>query len=37
MRWVEDGAATVAALRALHVSGRKRWDGFWSQPHRRAA
>jgi hypothetical protein len=37
MRWVEDGAATVAALRALYVSGGKVWDGFWSQPHRMAA
>ena len=37
MRWVEDGAATVAALRALYVSGGKLWDGFWSQPRRRAA
>lgn len=37
MRWVEDGAATVAALRALYVSGGKLWDGFWSQPHRAAA
>jgi hypothetical protein len=37
MRWVEDGAATVAALRALYVSGGKVWDGFWSQPHRPAA
>jgi hypothetical protein len=37
MRWVEDGAATVATLRALYVSGGKLWDGFWSQPHRRAA
>lgn len=37
MRWVEDGAATVAALRALYVSGGKIWDGFWSQPHRAAA
>ena len=34
MRWVEDGAATVGALRALYVSGPKLWDGFWSQPHR---
>jgi hypothetical protein len=33
MRWVEDGAATVAALRALYVSGGTVWDGFWSQPH----
>jgi hypothetical protein len=37
MRWVEDGAVTVAALRALYVSSGKLWDGFWSQPHRRAA
>jgi hypothetical protein len=37
MRWVEDGAATVAALRALYVSGGKLWDGFWSQAHRPAA
>lgn len=37
MRWVEDGAATVAALRALYVSGGNLWDGFWSQPHRAAA
>jgi hypothetical protein len=37
MRWVEDGAATVATLRALYVSGGKVWDGFWSQPHRPAA
>jgi hypothetical protein len=37
MRWVEDGAATVAALRALYVSGGKVWDGFWAQPHRPAA
>ena len=37
MRCVEDGAATVAALRALYVSGSKLWDGFWSQPHRAAA
>jgi hypothetical protein len=37
MRWVEDGAATVAALRALYVSGGNLWDGFWSQPHRIAA
>lgn len=31
MRWVQDGAAAVAALRALYVSGGKLWDGFWSQ------
>ena len=37
MRWVEDGAATVAALRALYVSGPKLWDGFWQQPHQMAA
>lgn len=37
MRWVEDGAATVATLRALYVSGPSLWDGFWSQPHRKAA
>lgn len=37
MRWVEDGAATVGALRALYVSGSKIWDGFWEQPHRAAA
>jgi hypothetical protein len=37
MRWVEDGAATVAALRALYVSSGKLWDGFWSQPHLAAA
>jgi hypothetical protein len=37
MRWVEEGAATVATLRALYVSGGKVWDGFWSQPHRPAA
>ena len=30
MRWVEDGAVTVAALRALYVSGGNLWDGFWS-------
>jgi hypothetical protein len=37
MRWVEDGAVTVAALRALYVSSGKLWDGFWSQPPRVAA
>lgn len=37
MRWVEDGAVTVASLRALYVSGGKVWDGFWAQPRRRAA
>lgn len=37
MRWVEDGAATVAALRSLYVSGTQVWDGFWAQPHRKTA
>ena len=37
MRWVEEGAATVAALRAVYVSGGNLWDGFWAQPHRPAA
>jgi hypothetical protein len=37
MRWVEDGAGTVASLRALYVSGGRTWDGFWSQPRRQAA
>ena len=31
MRWVEEGAAAVGALRALYVSSSKLWDGFWSQ------
>jgi hypothetical protein len=35
--WVEDGAMTVAALRALSVRGGNLWDGFWSQPRRAAA
>ena len=33
----KDGAATVATLRALYVSGGNIWDGFWSQPRRKAA
>jgi hypothetical protein len=37
MRWVEEGAATVAALRALYVSGGNLWDGFWAQPYCLAA
>lgn len=37
MRRVEDGAATVGALRALYVSGPRLWDGFWSQPQTLAA
>jgi hypothetical protein len=36
MRWVESGAATVGALRALYLSGPKVWDGFWAQPRRAA-
>ena len=31
MRWAEDDAVTVAALRALYVSGGPVWDGFWAQ------
>jgi hypothetical protein len=37
MRWVESGAATVGALRALYVSGSRLWDGFWSQSQHLAA
>jgi hypothetical protein len=37
MRRAEEGAATVAALRALYISGGKVWDGFWARPHRPAA
>jgi len=37
MRWVEEGAGAVAALRALYVSGGPMWDGFWSQPYCPAA
>jgi hypothetical protein len=37
MRWGEEGAATVATLRALYVSGTKLWDGFWEQADRPAA
>lgn len=33
MRWAEDGAVAVAALRALYVSGGKLWDGFWEQSY----
>lgn len=36
MRWVECGAATVGALRALYLCGPKVWDGFWEQPRRAA-
>jgi len=37
MRWVEAGAETIGALRALYVSGPNLWDGFWEQPHTLAA
>jgi hypothetical protein len=37
MRWVEHGAVTVGALRALYVSSPKLWDGFWEQSYRAAA
>ena len=33
MRWLEDGAGTVATLRALYVSGGHLWDGFWAGPN----
>jgi hypothetical protein len=29
MRWVEAGAAQVAPLRALYLSGADAWDAFW--------
>src|SRR5262249_39575959 len=29
MRWVEAGAAQVAPLRALYLSGAATWDAFW--------
>jgi hypothetical protein len=29
MRWVEGGAAEVAPLRALYLSGPDAWDAFW--------
>jgi len=29
MRWVEEGAAQVAPLRALYLSGADAWDTFW--------
>src|SRR5207302_9694375 len=29
MRWSEQGAEAVGALRALYVSGAKLWDGYW--------
>ena len=30
MRWLEQGAATVAPLRALYQSGSAAWDAFWA-------
>jgi hypothetical protein len=30
MRWVEPGAAQVAPLRALYLSGADVWDAFWA-------
>jgi hypothetical protein len=30
MRWVEQGAAEVAPLRALYQSGAEAWDAFWA-------
>ncbi len=30
MRWLEDGAAEVAPLRALYQSGTAAWDAFWA-------
>lgn len=30
MRWLEDGAAQVAPLRALYQSGTDVWDAFWA-------
>src|SRR5262249_16813434 len=30
MRWVEEGAARVAPLRALYLSGADVWDAFWA-------
>jgi hypothetical protein len=29
MRWLEEGAAWVAPLRALYQSGAEAWDAFW--------
>jgi hypothetical protein len=37
MRWFEEGAATVAALRALYLSGSPMWDGFWAESQALAA
>ena len=30
MRWVPQGAAKVAPLRALYLSGADAWDTFWA-------
>jgi hypothetical protein len=30
MRWLEEGAAQVAPLRALYQSGTDAWDAFWA-------
>jgi hypothetical protein len=30
MRWLEEGAAQVAPLRALYLSGADAWDTFWA-------
>jgi hypothetical protein len=30
MRWLEEGAARVAPLRALYQSGPEAWDAFWA-------
>lgn len=30
MRWVEEGAARIAPLRALYLSGKEAWDGYWA-------
>ena len=30
MRWIEEGAARVAPLRALYLSGTDVWDAFWA-------
>lgn len=30
MRWLEEGAAQVAPLRALYQSGPEAWDAFWA-------
>lgn len=34
MRWVEDGAGTVATVRALYLSGPKVWDDYWNRPRK---